>query len=183
MFTCPPGPCDRVHVCSTDGLVQDDNLYVLAIQGRPKQINRTGTRFTATTERGDTPSSEGSSTPAASSAAADSYSVLATPSFTPGVEDSPFMTWGELEGTPLRLDPEDDIIVQPASGPHFRVPDVSRAACCILYTIYLKPFSRPAFINVPYEKPVSCSSRASSCHPSLVSEQLNECAGILNGIQ
>ncbi|KAK9906415.1 hypothetical protein WJX75_001485 [Coccomyxa subellipsoidea] len=95
------------------------------VQGRPKQINRTGTRFTATTERGDTPSSEGSSTPAASSAAADSYSVLATPSFTPGVEDSPFMTWGELEGTPLRLDPEDDIIVQPASGPHFRVPDAS----------------------------------------------------------
>ncbi|EIE23988.1 hypothetical protein COCSUDRAFT_53177 [Coccomyxa subellipsoidea C-169] len=95
------------------------------VQGAPKQINRTGTRFVNTTERSDTPSSTVSSTPAALRAAADSYSVLATPSFTPGVEDSPFMTWGELEGTPLRLDPEDDIILQPASGPQFRVPEAS----------------------------------------------------------
>ncbi|CAL8462491.1 g2024 [Coccomyxa elongata] len=96
------------------------------VQGPPKQINRRGTRIICTTERSDTPSSTDSPSPAAAQSAANEYSVLATPTFTPGVEDSPFMTWGELEGTPLRLDAEDDIIVQPATGgPQFRVPEAS----------------------------------------------------------
>ncbi|KAI3891627.1 hypothetical protein MKW92_007755 [Papaver armeniacum] len=30
-----------------------------------------------------------------------------TPSPAPGVDDSPFITWGEIEGTPLRLETED----------------------------------------------------------------------------
>ena len=48
------------------------------------------------------------------------------PSFTPGVEESPFITWGDLQGTPLRLDPEDDIEVDPAgaSGPQFTIREV-----------------------------------------------------------
>ena len=55
-----------------------------------------------------------------SEALGQEYSILATPSFTPGVEDSPFVTWGDIQGTPLRLDPEDDIEVDPAgaSGPN-----------------------------------------------------------------
>lgn len=54
------------------------------------------------------------------------YSILATPSFTPGVEDSPFITWGDIQGTPLRLDPEDDIEVDAAgaSGPQFSIAEV-----------------------------------------------------------
>lgn len=73
----------------------------------------------------ETPSSASESEGAAG-AAGGGYSVLATPSFTPGVEESPFMTWGDLEGTPLRLDPGDDIAVDPgaAQGPHFHVPQV-----------------------------------------------------------
>ncbi|KAL6604009.1 hypothetical protein ACP70R_044370 [Stipagrostis hirtigluma subsp. patula] len=35
------------------------------------------------------------------------YSFVRTPSPAPGVDESPFMTWGEIDGTPLRLDPED----------------------------------------------------------------------------
>ncbi len=32
---------------------------------------------------------------------------MATPSPAPGVGDSPFVTWGRLDATPLRLDPLD----------------------------------------------------------------------------
>ena len=39
------------------------------------------------------------------------YEVMATPSFTPGPDESPLMTWGDLAGTPLRLEAEDDIHV------------------------------------------------------------------------
>lgn len=35
------------------------------------------------------------------------FSYVRTPSPTPGVEESPFMTWGEIEGTPFRLDGGD----------------------------------------------------------------------------
>lgn len=100
---------------------------VSILQGPPKQINRKGTRLAVSVERGDTPSSKGTPVVAAARTAVDEYSVLATPSFTPGVEDSPFMTWGDVEGTPLRLDAEDDVIVQPDNGPQFRVPQVTLA--------------------------------------------------------
>ena len=33
--------------------------------------------------------------------------MVATPSPAPGVDDSPFMTWGDIQGTPLRLDMEE----------------------------------------------------------------------------
>ena len=48
------------------------------------------------------------------------YGFCATPSPAPGVNESPLMTWGEIEGTPFRLDGGDT----PASstpGPNFRV--------------------------------------------------------------
>jgi protein DGCR14 len=35
------------------------------------------------------------------------YRFVRTPSPAPGVDESPFMTWGEIEGTPLRLDADD----------------------------------------------------------------------------
>lgn len=52
------------------------------------------------------------------------YSYVATPSPAPGVEESPFMTWGEIEGTPLRLEVEDTPIGIGGSGegPHFKIP-------------------------------------------------------------
>ena len=34
----------------------------------------------------------------------DKYDILSTPSFHPGVDASPIMTWGEVEATPLRIE-------------------------------------------------------------------------------
>ncbi|KAH7533460.1 hypothetical protein FEM48_Zijuj04G0133000 [Ziziphus jujuba var. spinosa] len=52
------------------------------------------------------------------------YSFVKTPSPAPGVDESPFITWGEIEGTPLRLEPEDTPIDIGGSGdgPHYRIP-------------------------------------------------------------
>lgn len=52
------------------------------------------------------------------------YSFVATPSYTPGVEESPFMTWGDIDGTPLRLETEDTPVGIGGSGdgPQFKIP-------------------------------------------------------------
>ncbi|CAN6470658.1 unnamed protein product [Victoria cruziana] len=50
----------------------------------------------------------------------DGYSYVRTPSPEPGVEESPFMTWGEIEGSPLRLESEDT-----TEGPQFKMPDLA----------------------------------------------------------
>ncbi|KAG6506466.1 splicing factor ESS-2 homolog [Zingiber officinale] len=56
--------------------------------------------------------------------AENGYSFVRTPSPAPGVDESPFMTWGEIEGTPLRLDLEESPVDIGGSsdGPHFRIP-------------------------------------------------------------
>ncbi|KAE8732743.1 putative WRKY transcription factor [Hibiscus syriacus] len=56
--------------------------------------------------------------------AENGYSFVRTPSPAPGVDESPFITWGEIEGTPLRLEPEDTPIDIGGSGdgPHFKIP-------------------------------------------------------------
>ncbi|KAJ4839701.1 hypothetical protein Tsubulata_051447 [Turnera subulata] len=57
--------------------------------------------------------------------AENGYSFVKTPSPAPGVDGSPFITWGEIEGTPLRLEPEDTPIDIGGSGdgPHFKIPN------------------------------------------------------------
>ncbi|KAF5812199.1 putative nuclear protein DGCR14/ESS-2 [Helianthus annuus] len=52
------------------------------------------------------------------------YSFVKTPSPAPGVDESPFITWGEIEGTPLRLEPEDTPIDIGGSGngAQFNIP-------------------------------------------------------------
>lgn len=52
------------------------------------------------------------------------YSFVRTPSPAPGVDESPLITWGEIEGTPLRLEPEDTPIDIGGNGdgPHYRIP-------------------------------------------------------------
>ncbi|VDM58210.1 unnamed protein product [Angiostrongylus costaricensis] len=49
--------------------------------------------------------------------------LVATPSPAPGVDDSPLMTWGEIDGTPFRLDGAD---IQPLveNAPTFKMPEV-----------------------------------------------------------
>lgn len=56
--------------------------------------------------------------------AENGYSFVRTPSPAPGVDESPFITWGEIEGTPLRLEPEDTPLDIGGSGdgPHFKIP-------------------------------------------------------------
>ncbi|EPS68545.1 hypothetical protein M569_06220, partial [Genlisea aurea] len=54
----------------------------------------------------------------------DGYSFVKTPSPAPGRDESPFTTWGEIEGTPLRLEQEETPIDIGGSGngPQFRIP-------------------------------------------------------------
>ncbi|XP_074272855.1 uncharacterized protein LOC141596547 [Silene latifolia] len=56
--------------------------------------------------------------------AENGFSFVRTPSPAPGVDESPFITWGEIEGTPLRLDLEDTPldIGGRGDGPHFKIP-------------------------------------------------------------
>lgn len=49
-----------------------------------------------------------------------------TPSPCPGVSESPLMTWGEIEGTPFRLDGGDTPLRPALPGPSFKIADPSR---------------------------------------------------------
>lgn len=53
------------------------------------------------------------------------FGFVKTPSPCPGVNDSPLMTWGQIEGTPFRLDGSDTPI-SPQVGPTFRIAATSR---------------------------------------------------------
>jgi protein DGCR14 len=56
------------------------------------------------------------------------YGFLTTPQITPGEDgDEPPMTWGDINATPLLLDPTDTPIdAANADGPQFRVPEMSK---------------------------------------------------------
>ncbi|KAK4363189.1 hypothetical protein RND71_018430 [Anisodus tanguticus] len=56
--------------------------------------------------------------------AENGYSFVSTPSPAPGVDESPFITWGEIEGTPLRLEQEDTPIDIGGNGegPQYKIP-------------------------------------------------------------
>lgn len=53
------------------------------------------------------------------------FSYVKTPSPMPGVQDSPLLTWGEIEGTPFRLDGSDTPL-RATTGPSFRITETSR---------------------------------------------------------
>lgn len=53
------------------------------------------------------------------------FSFVKTPSPCPGVDQTPLMTWGEIEGTPFRLDGSDTPL-RPMAGPSFRINETSR---------------------------------------------------------
>ncbi|XP_059139031.1 splicing factor ESS-2 homolog [Physella acuta] len=54
------------------------------------------------------------------------YGFVVTPSPAPGVSESPLMTWGEIESTPMRLDNNNDALPSMTPGPVFRIPDVPK---------------------------------------------------------
>ncbi|XP_057331420.1 splicing factor ESS-2 homolog [Microplitis mediator] len=51
------------------------------------------------------------------------FSFVATPSPRPGECESPLMTWGEIEGTPFRLDGGDTPLLRSNQGPSFRMAE------------------------------------------------------------
>ncbi|XP_055543832.1 splicing factor ESS-2 homolog [Wyeomyia smithii] len=54
------------------------------------------------------------------------FSFVKSPSPCPGVTDSPLFTWGEIEGTPFRLDAGDTPLHPASSGPSFRIAETSK---------------------------------------------------------
>jgi len=68
------------------------------MQGPPKQIRAPNTRIHTTAADDQNLQAE------ARAVRGEGYAPVATPSLVPGGEESPFMTWGELGATPLRLD-------------------------------------------------------------------------------
>ncbi|KAJ7309649.1 hypothetical protein JRQ81_007706 [Phrynocephalus forsythii] len=54
------------------------------------------------------------------------YGFVATPSPAPGVNESPLMTWGEIESTPLRIEGSDTPYVDRTPGPAFKILEPGR---------------------------------------------------------
>jgi protein DGCR14 len=55
------------------------------------------------------------------------YDFIKSPSPCPGlIDESPMMTWGEIEGTPFRLDAGDTPISVRSVGPSFRIAETSK---------------------------------------------------------
>ncbi|XP_075072192.1 splicing factor ESS-2 homolog [Mixophyes fleayi] len=54
------------------------------------------------------------------------FGFVATPSPAPGVDDSPLMTWGEVESTPFRLDGSETPYLEKAPGPSFKILEPGR---------------------------------------------------------
>lgn len=50
------------------------------------------------------------------------FSLVRTPSPCPGVAESPLMTWGQIEGTPFKLDGSDTPLVR-SQGPSFKIAE------------------------------------------------------------
>ncbi|KAL6265219.1 hypothetical protein P5V15_002003 [Pogonomyrmex californicus] len=51
------------------------------------------------------------------------FSFVTTPSPRPGECESPLMTWGQIEGTPFRLDGGDTPLLRTSQGPSFRIAE------------------------------------------------------------
>ncbi|EAT39407.1 AAEL008788-PA [Aedes aegypti] len=54
------------------------------------------------------------------------FSFVKSPSPCPGVTDSPLFTWGEIEGTPFRLDGGDTPLHPASAGPSFHIAETSK---------------------------------------------------------
>ncbi|CAH2295511.1 Hypothetical predicted protein [Pelobates cultripes] len=54
------------------------------------------------------------------------FGFVATPSPVPGVNDSPLMTWGEVESTPFRLDGSETPYLEKTPGPSFKILEPGR---------------------------------------------------------
>ena len=98
----------------------------LMAKGQPPTINHQGTRLISTNDvlftetsadTGSVIDSLGSYSKEGISKAkrqvkmgSDNYDILATPSFNPDEDGSPFIVWGDVAATPMRIENEDDMI-------------------------------------------------------------------------
>ncbi|EFN56811.1 hypothetical protein CHLNCDRAFT_51586 [Chlorella variabilis] len=107
------------------------------VQGPAKSINHAATRFPKdpAASASATPSAStagGAAGPAAGAAAAAAgggtrgYSILAPPQFDPGAEGTPFMTWGDIDATPMRIEAEDLPPGGLMEGPSFYIKEGTR---------------------------------------------------------
>ncbi len=114
------------------------------VQGPPKAIVHSATRFAAAHdgEAGVSEAADGAAQrkvaglgPSAQAPvggrANAGYGAVNTPTFTPGVDASPIMTWGDIESTPMRLAEEDDIHVQPSTGGWWSKGTYARCGSCV----------------------------------------------------
>lgn len=100
------------------------------VQGPPKQIKHSATRFPSEFDSSQEQASGSGQTGSAvqQPGVVRGYGVLNTPAFTPGPDQSPLMTWGDIGSTPIRLDEEDDIHVSASAGKAASFPICSNAA-------------------------------------------------------
>ncbi|KAJ4870234.1 DGCR14-related [Raphanus sativus] len=106
------------------------------------------------------------------------YSFVKTPSPAPGLDESPFITWGEIEGTPMRLDPEDTPIDigGSADGPHYNIPSapardvtahsLSRDASRKLRERSNSMFKKPPLPSSPHHRSGSASPNVRTLSPA-----------------
>jgi hypothetical protein len=91
------------------------------LQGAPKQIRAPNTRLHTTENDDKILEAE------ERAVRGEGYEPVATPSLVPGPDESPFMTWGELGATPLRLDDEGEgglkVTEVLERGPRFSMPE------------------------------------------------------------
>ncbi|GIY48106.1 splicing factor ESS-2 homolog [Caerostris darwini] len=96
------------------------------------------------------------------------YGFVGTPLPQPGVNDTPLMTWGEIEGTPFRLDGGDTPLPQNLSGQQFKIPQPSareRIAHSLADKVAKKHRKNPSGKS-PYQM------RSPSCSPMTTQERL-----------
>ncbi|KAJ9176811.1 hypothetical protein P3X46_012086 [Hevea brasiliensis] len=91
------------------------------------------------------------------------------------IDESPFITWGEIEGTPLRLEPEDTPlnVGDSGDGPHFKIPNSAArdVEAHSLSKIFHKP-PLPSPARVGSASPSKFMRNAISKSPSSVDESL-----------
>nr|CAG4644039.1 EOG090X07SU [Lepidurus arcticus] len=83
---------------------------------RQKQVLKQAASLQAKCSLGGKVDVDGKEMQIPSTPSVNGFSFMKTPSPAPGVEDTPFMTWGEIEGTPFRLDGSDTPLITHSSS-------------------------------------------------------------------
>jgi len=104
------------------------------------------------------------------------FGFVRTPSPTPGVEESPYMTWGEIEGTPFRLDGGDTPIPVSDAKPYKMLELTKRERIAMELTEKVSERNRDKKLkaiaaarnNLATPRPMSVLDRLSSMSPAAI---------------